>query len=150
MKTLASTILFAPLWLACATAPVGPSVTPVTLVQTCPRGPFCVTGQIDDQFALAVVDARCFVRTVDGQLSEVTSDARGVFLIDGLTALPSEIRFEKAGFESQAVPVLSGSSGSAARAYVTLQRSDDSDCFCEGIPGSPGQPACPPERCQRH
>jgi hypothetical protein len=134
---------------ACATASSGPSITPVTLTQSCPAGPFCVTGQIDDQFALAVPDVRCVVRNVDGDLREVRSDARGVFLIDGLPALPSEVRFEKPGFESQAVPVRSGGAGDAARAYVTLQRSDDSECSCDGSSPFSGRSPCPPERCPR-
>ena len=138
-----------PLLLACATAPSGPSITPVTLAQSCPAGPFCVTGQIDDQFALAVPGVRCFVRNVDGDLRETRSDQRGVFLIDGLSALPPEVRFEKPGFESQAVPVFSGSAGNAARAYVTLQRSDDIECSCDGAVPFSGQPACPPDRCAR-
>ena len=121
----AATVL--PLLLACATAPMSPSLAPVTLAQTCPVGPYCVTGQIDDQFALAVAGARCFVLNAEGQLREVTSDARGVFLIDGLDALPHDVRFEKAGFEGQVVPVLSGGVGTAARAYVTLHREDQSE-----------------------
>ena len=141
-------LFLVPLLLACATA-TGPSITPVTLIQSCPSGPFCVTGQIDDQFALAVPDVRCFLRNVDGDLREVRSDPRGVFLIDGLPALPSEIRFEKPGFETQSVPVRSGSAGNAARAYVTLQRSDQTECSCDGNASSAGQPPCPPERCSR-
>jgi len=138
-----------PIVLACATAPMGPTDTVVTLAQTCPTGPFCVTGQIDDQFALAVPGVRCFVRNVDGDLREAQSDARGVFLIDGLPVLPSEVRFEKPGFDSQAVPVLSGSAGNAARAYVTLRRADDADCSCDTGAPVPAQNTCPPDRCPR-
>ncbi len=138
-----------PLLLSCATTPSGPAITPVTLAQTCPKGPFCVTGQIDDQFALAVAGVRCFVRNVDGDLRAVISDERGVFLIDGLAALPSEVRFEKAGFESQAVPVLSGSAGNAARAYVTLRRNEEAECSCDTGTLFSSQPACPPDRCPR-
>jgi hypothetical protein len=137
------------LLLACASTPAGPAITPVTLAQTCPVGPFCVTGQIDDQFALPVGDARCFVRNDEGQLSEVKSDARGVFLIDGLPALPSEVRFEKLGFESQAIPLRSGGAGSASRAYVTLRRNDDGECSCDPNPTFTSQPPCPPDRCPR-
>lgn len=140
-------LAFVPLLVACATVPAGPASAPVTLLQTCPAGPFCVTGQIDDQFALPVPGVRCFVRNIDGDLREVLSDQRGVFLLDGLPALPPEVRFEKAGFEGQAVPVLSGSAGNAARAYVTLRRNDDAECTCDTSAPFSSQPACPPERC---
>jgi hypothetical protein len=94
----------------------------VSLAQTCARGPFCVTGQIDDQFALPVADARCYVRSDDGQIIEVRSDPRGVFLLDGLTTLPNQVGFEKPGYEPQSVRVLSGGPNIPARAYVTLSR----------------------------
>lgn len=149
MKAVAAGVSWLPLLLACAGAPAPPSLTPVTLAQACPLGPYCVTGQIDDQFALSVAGARCFVRTVDGQISEVTSDQRGVFLIDGLAALPAEVRFERPGFESQAFPVLSGGAGTAARAYVTLRRNDDGECSCDPGAAFSSQPPCPPERCPR-
>jgi hypothetical protein len=106
----------------CASAPSGPALAPVSLAQSCARGPFCVTGQIDDQFALPVGDARCYVRGDDGQIIEGRSDQRGVFLLDGLMALPQQIGFEKPGYEPQSVRVLSGGAGIPARAYVTLSR----------------------------
>ena len=43
------------------------------------------------------------------------SDARGVFFMDSLPSLPSQIRFERAGFNSQSVAVLPAAAGSAAR-----------------------------------
>jgi hypothetical protein len=126
-----------------------PSAGPVVLAQTCPDGPYCITGQIDDQYAVPVPGVRCSVRGEQGQVLHTKSDARGVFLLDELPVLPREIRFEKPGYASETVSVVAmAARGAATRTYVTMQKIDDSECSCESTALITGQKPCPIERCR--
>jgi hypothetical protein len=132
----------------CATAPP-PSKPPVVLAERCVRGPFCVTGEVDDQFSIAVEGARCIAVAEGGGSTTATSDARGVFFMDGLAALPGQIRFEKAGYSSQTVSVLPAAAGATARVYVIFHRMSDGDCSCEPSAILAGHEPCPDEKCGR-
>ena len=132
----------------CATAPP-PRKPPVVLAERCVRGPFCVTGEVDDQFSLAVEGARCIAIGAGGASTTVMSDARGVFFLDGLAALPGQIRFEKAGYSSQTVSVLPAASGTTARVYVIFHRMSDGDCSCEQSAILAGHEPCPDDKCGR-
>ena len=93
-------------WLAsCSSAQQPPIATPVVLPTRCERGPFCITGEVDDQFSIAVEGAKCIALLETGSRT-VVSDGRGFFFMDGLATLPRQVRFEKAGFNTQSVSVL--------------------------------------------
>lgn len=132
----------------CATA-APPRKPPVVLAERCERGPFCVTGEVDDQFSSAVEGARCIAIGASGGSTTVMSDARGVFFMDGLAALPGQIRFEKAGYSSQTVSVLPAAAGATARVYVIFHRMSDGDCSCEPSAILAGHEPCPDEKCGR-
>ena len=132
---------------ACATAPA-PRKPPVVLAERCDRGPFCVTGEVDDQFSVAVEGAKC-IAIGGGTSTTVLSDARGVFFMDGLASLPDQIRFEKPGYSSQTVAVLPAAAGATARVYVIFHRMADSDCSCEPSAILAGHEPCPDDKCGR-
>jgi hypothetical protein len=81
--------------------PVG---TSVEFVDGCGAGPFCVTGEVDSQRGLPVAGVKC-IAMVGGETSVAVSSRSGEFVIDGLRELPRKMRFEKEGFEAQAVSV---------------------------------------------
>lgn len=135
--------------LACAGSTTAARPDPVVLAERCDRGPFCVTGEIDDQFSAAVEAAKCIALREDGGSTTVLSDKRGVFFLDGLATAPRQVRFEKAGFNSQTVSVLASGPGAAARVYVIFHRIADSDCSCEPTAILAGHEPCPDERCGR-
>ena len=132
----------------CATTPP-PRLPVVVLAERCVRGPFCVTGEVDDQFSAPVEGAKCIALGESGGSTTVLSDARGVFFMDGLPSLPGQIRFERAGFNSQSVSVLPAAAGSAARVYVIFHRIADSECSCEPSAIMAGHEACPDDKCGR-
>jgi Carboxypeptidase regulatory-like domain len=133
---------------SCASAPP-PVPAPVVLATRCVRGPFCVTGEVDDQFSAAVEGVKCIALNETGSSTTVLSDARGVFFMDGLTSLPRQVRFEKTGFNSQTVAVLPVAAGSAAPVYVIFHRIADSECSCEPAAIMAGHDPCPDEKCGR-
>ena len=124
---------------------------PIVLAERCDRGPFCVTGEVDDQFSIAVEGVKCLALRDDGGSSSAVSDKRGVFFLDGLAALPRQVRFEKPGFASQTVPVFlaNPSPGSAARVYVIFHRIADSECSCEPSAILAGHEPCADDKCGR-
>jgi hypothetical protein len=132
----------------CATAPP-PRAPVVVLAERCVRGPFCVTGEVDDQFSVAVEGVKCIALGETGGSTTVLSDGRGVFFMDGLPSLPSQIRFERAGFNSQSVAVLAAAAGAAARVYVIFHRIADSECSCEPTAILAGHEPCPDDKCGR-
>lgn len=83
--------------------PVG---TSVEFVDGCTTGPYCVTGEVESQRGLPVGGVRC-VAVGAGPEAAAVSSRSGEFVIDGLTSLPRNLRFEKEGFEAQAVSVAS-------------------------------------------
>jgi hypothetical protein len=133
---------------ACGSAPPPPVAKPVVLPTRCERGPYCVTGEVDDQFSIAVEGAKCIALLESGSRT-VLSDAHGVFYMDGLAALPRQVRFEKAGFNTQSVAVLPVAAGSAAPVYVIFHRIADSECSCEPAAIMAGHDACPDDKCGR-
>jgi Carboxypeptidase regulatory-like domain len=137
------------LFAGCATTTPPPRLAPVVLAERCARGPFCVTGEVDDQFSAGVEGARCIALGEGGASTTVVSDGRGVFFMDGLAALPAQVRFEKAGFNSQNVTVLPASAGSSARVYVIFHRIADSECSCEASAILAGHEPCPDDKCGR-
>ncbi len=143
---LSAVIIFA--LSGCATAPA-PLAAPVVLATRCVRGPFCVTGEIDDQFSAAVEGVKCIALGETGNTTTVLSDARGVFFMDGLTSLPHQVRFEKAGFNTQSVAVLPVPAGSAAPVYLIFHRIADSECSCEPAAIMQGHDPCPDDKCGR-
>lgn len=125
---------------------------PVVLAERCSTGPFCVTGEVDDQFAAPVEGVRCVTLGGDAATSpspEARSDKRGVFFVDGLAALPPQIRFEKPGFVGQTVAVLPTAPGVSARVYVILHHISQSECTCEPAALISGREPCPEEQCGR-
>ena len=136
-------------WLAaCASAPP-PRPAPVVLAERCVRGPFCITGEVDDQFSTPVEGARCIALGESGSSTTALSDKRGVFFLDGLPALPGQVRVEKAGYTSQSVTVLPATAGSSARVYVIFHRVADSECSCEPAAILAGHEPCPDDKCGR-
>jgi hypothetical protein len=83
--------------------PVGASVE---FVDGCGAGPFCVMGEVESQRGLPVAGVKCTALGAGPDAAAVTSRS-GEFFIDGLTSLPRNLRFEKVGFEAQAVSVAS-------------------------------------------
>lgn len=81
--------------------PVG---TSVEFADGCGAGPYCVVGEVDSQRGLPVAGVRC-VAVGAGPEAVAVSSRSGEFVIDGLTSLPHNLRFEKDGFEAQAVSV---------------------------------------------
>ena len=79
--------------------PVG---TSFELVDGCGAGPYCVMGEVESQRGLPVAGVRC-VAIGAGPDAVAVSNRSGEFAIDGLKSLPQNLRFEKDGFESQAV-----------------------------------------------
>jgi hypothetical protein len=125
---------------------------PVVLAERCTTGPYCVTGEVDDQFAAAVEGVRCLAlggAAAAGPNPETRSDKRGVFFLDGLAALPPQIRFEKPGFVSQTVAVLPAAPGVTARVYVILHHISQSECTCEPAALISGREPCPEDQCGR-
>jgi hypothetical protein len=124
---------------------------PVVLAERCDRGPFCVTGEVDDQFSTAVEGVKCLALREDGGTTTVVSDKRGVFFLDGLATLPHQVRFEKPGFASQTVPVFlaNSSAGAVARVYVIFHRIADSECSCEPSAILAGHEPCSDDKCGR-
>jgi len=62
------------------------------LATRCERGPFCITGEVDDQFSIAVEGAKAIALLESGSRT-VLSDARGVFFMTARhAAAPGEIR----------------------------------------------------------
>jgi hypothetical protein len=116
---------------ACGSAPPPPIAKPVVLPTRCDRGPYCVTGEVDDQFSIAVEGVKCIALLENGSRT-VLSDAHGVFFMDGLAALPRQVRFEKAGFNTQSVAVL-----------------PVAECSCEPAAIMAGHDACPDDKCGR-
>ncbi len=133
---------------ACGSAPPPPVSKPVILPTRCERGPYCVTGEVDDQFSGAVEGVKCIALLETGSRT-VLSDAHGVFFMDGLAALPRQVRFEKAGFNTQSVAVLPVAAGSAAPVYVIFHRIADSECSCEPAAIMAGHDPCPDDKCGR-
>ena len=134
---------------SCASAPATPPPpAPVVLATRCVRGPFCVTGEIDDQFSIPVEGAKAIALLANGSRT-VLSDARGVFFMDGLDSLPRQVRFEKAGYNTQSVSVLPVTAGSAAPVYVIFHRIADSECSCEPAAIMAGHDPCPDDKCGR-
>src|SRR4029077_5060306 len=105
-----TTIALGALLASCSSTQQAPIATPVVLPTRCERGPFCITGEVDDQFSIAVEGAKCVALLETGS-RPVLSDARGFFFMDGLATLPRQVRFEKAGFNAQSVSVLPVTSG---------------------------------------
>lgn len=133
---------------SCSSSPLPPVATPVVLPTRCERGPFCITGEVDDQFSIAVEGAKAIALLETGSRT-VLSDARGVFFMDGLATLPRQVRFEKAGFNTQSVSVLPVSAGTAAPVYVIFHRIADSECSCEPAAIMAGHDPCPDDKCGR-
>src|SRR6185369_18014160 len=80
---------------------------------------------------------------------ETRSDKRGVFFLDGLAALPPQLRFEKPGFVGQTVAVIPAAAGVTARVYVILHHISQSECTCEPAALISGREPCPEETCGR-
>ena len=120
----------------------------MVLATRCERGPFCITGEVDDQFSIAVEGAKAIALLETGSRT-VLSDARGVFFMDGLATLPRQVRFEKAGFNTQSVSVLPVAAGTAAPVYVIFHRIADSECSCEPAAIMAGHDPCPDDKCGR-
>ena len=133
---------------SCATAPPPPPA-PVVLAERCVRGPFCITGEVDDQFSKAVEGTKCIALGEGVASTTVMSDKQGVFFMDGLPALPSQVRFEKIGYVSQSVTVLPAAAGSTARVYVIFHRVADSECSCEPSAILAGHEPCSEDKCGR-
>jgi len=134
---------------SCASAPATlPTPAPIVLETRCARGPYCVTGEVDDQFSIAVEAVKCIALVENGSRT-VLSDARGVFFMDGLATLPRQVRFEKAGYNTQSVTVLPVTAGSAAPVYVIFHRIADSECSCEPAAIMAGHDPCPDDKCGR-
>jgi hypothetical protein len=133
---------------SCGSSPPPPIATPVVLATRCERGPFCITGEVDDQFSIAVEGAKAIALLESGSRT-VLSDARGVFFMDGLATLPRQVRFEKAGFNTQSVSVLPVAAGTAAPVYVIFHRIADSECSCEPAAIMAGHDPCPDDKCGR-
>jgi hypothetical protein len=121
---------------------------PVVLPTRCDRGPYCIAGEVDDQFSIAVEGAKCIALLESGSRT-VLSDARGVFFMDGIASLPRQVRFEKAGFNTQSVSVLPVTPGSVAPVYVIFHRIADSECSCEPAAIMAGHDPCPDDKCGR-
>jgi len=119
------------------------------LAERCVRGPFCITGEVDDQFSAPVESAKCIALGEGGKSTTVLSDKHGVFFMDGLAALPGQVRFEKTGYTSQSVTVLPAVAGSSARVYVIFHRVADSECSCEPAAILAGHEPCPDDKCGR-
>jgi hypothetical protein len=83
--------------------PVGASVE---FVDQCREGPYCVIGEVESQRGLPVGGVRCLAVGA-GPDAVAVSNRSGEFFIDGLKSLPRNLRFEKEGFEAQAVSVAS-------------------------------------------
>ena len=143
-----ATTAAAALLAGCATAPP-PRKPPVVLAERCELGPFCVTGEVDDQFSVGVEGTRCIAIGEGSAATTVLSDARGVFFMDGLPKLPSQIRFEKPGYSSQNVSVLPAAAGATARVYVIFHRMSDGECSCEPSAILAGHEPCPDDKCGR-
>ena len=79
--------------------PVG---TSVEFVDGCAGGPYCVLGEVESQRGLPVAGVRCTAVGAGSDAVAVTSRS-GEFVIEGLKSLPHNLRFEKEGFEAQAV-----------------------------------------------
>jgi hypothetical protein len=133
---------------SCATAPPPPPA-PVVLAERCVRGPFCITGEVDDQFSKPVEGTRCIALGEGVASTTVASDKQGVFFMDGLAALPSQVRFEKTGYVSQSVAVLPAAAGSTARVYVIFHRVADGECSCEPSAILAGHEPCSDDKCGR-
>jgi hypothetical protein len=133
---------------SCATAPP-PRPEPIVLAERCVRGPFCITGEVDDQFSTPVEGTKCIALGEGVASTTVVSDKHGVFFMDGLPALPNQVRFEKAGYTSQSVTVLPAAAGSTARVYVIFHRVADSECSCEPSAILAGHEPCPDDKCGR-
>jgi hypothetical protein len=131
----------------CARARSTPAATLVELAQSCQTGPHCVTGQVQDRYGSPIPDVRCSVRTDEGEVIEVKSDDRGVFLIDRLASPPHGATFVKDGYASEVMVLQPVATGAAARIYVTLQQADEDSCTCEPAAIFAGQPPCPEEKC---
>ncbi|HET6283072.1 MAG TPA: carboxypeptidase-like regulatory domain-containing protein [Polyangia bacterium] len=131
----------------CARMRSAPTVSPVVLAQSCPVGPHCVTGQVQDRYGSPIADVRCAVRTDEGEVVEVKSDERGLFLIDKLTSPPRGATFVKDGYANEMMTVQPVATGAAARIYVTLQQADEESCTCDSAAIFSGQPPCSEDRC---
>jgi len=149
-RTRALVAVLLVLSVACAGKPavVKPRVRPVVLPDKCRQGPFCVTGQLDDQFGDPVAGVACIVLGPRGEAISVVSDGRGFFMSDGLSQAPSRIRFEKTGFGSQLETVPRKEAGAAGKLRITLRRLSDSDCTCEPNELVSGRTQCPDEQCR--
>jgi hypothetical protein len=132
----------------CAAAVPETRVAPVVLAQRCRTGPYCVTGQIDDQYAAAVEGAHCVALAESGQSTIAISNKQGVFFMDGPGALPHELRFEKPGYSAQTVPVQAAAPG-VTRLYVILHHVDANECTCEPSALISGREPCPADSCGR-
>jgi hypothetical protein len=134
--------------LGCASSAPDVKPTPVVLAERCVTGPFCVTGEVDDQYATPVEGVRA-VALGDGAGQAATSDKRGVFFLDGLSAPPPQMRFEKPGFVGQTVTVVPGTPGGTARVYVILHHISQGECTCEPAALISGREPCPDDVCGR-
>lgn len=131
----------------CARFRNGPAEAPLILAQRCPKGPHCVTGQIDDRYGTHLADVRCWVRTEMGDVVETRTDDRGVYMLDELPEPPGEVRFAKDGYGVEVQYLQPLAAGIAARTYVALQQADEANCTCDPAAIFKGQPACPEEKC---
>jgi Carboxypeptidase regulatory-like domain len=131
----------------CARMRSAPTVSPVVLAQSCPAGPHCVTGQVQDRYGSPIADVRCSVRTDEGEVVEVMSDQRGLFLIDKLTSPPHAASFVKDGYANETMVMQPVATGATARIYVTLQQADEESCTCDSAAIFSGQPPCSEDRC---
>src|SRR6476660_3893419 len=106
-KRSISAALFALLAVSCLDLTVHQPVgTSVEFVDGCGAGPFCVMGEVESQRGHPVGGVRC-VALGAGNDAVAVSNRSGEFIIDGLKSLPRDLRFEKEGFEAQAVSVAS-------------------------------------------
>jgi hypothetical protein len=131
----------------CARARSTPTANLVVLAQSCPSGPHCVTGQIQDRYGSPIADVRCSIRTDEGEVIEMKSDERGLFLIDRLASPPRDASFIKDGYTTEVMVLQPVAAGAAARVYVTLQKGDEDTCTCEAAAIFAGQPPCSEEKC---
>jgi hypothetical protein len=119
----------------------------VVLPRECREGPFCVTGQVNDQSASPVAGVTASVIGPRGEGYQATTDARGFFFLDRLPASPPQIRFSRPGFASQVLPLPAKRSGEVNPIYVTLRRLAESDCTCDPNAFISGRDPCPDDRC---
>ena len=87
---------------------------------TCPRGPHCVAGEVNDLFGNALPGVRCIVRTAAGPPGIAQTDSDGFFLIDGLEEAPSFLQLEGGGVAAETLRLPQPGVGQAARVFAVL------------------------------